>query len=165
MYRVYIADLESYNNGELEGIWIKLPMEYEELKEIIKYNEYAIHDYELPFYISEYQNIYVLNSLLNFAEENNIPGEGLRHIDRIDNIFNFDHTEIRNIWYNTGTINALTRKDFAQEYIELLYQEVMEQLPWEVSGSINYEIVYDKLEMTMLITESREEDLFYYTLK
>ena len=34
-FRVYIVDLEAYNNGEFKGEWVNLPMDEEELHEVI----------------------------------------------------------------------------------------------------------------------------------
>lgn len=51
--RVYIANLGKYNEGELVGAWFTPPVDYDEMAERIglngNYEEYAIHDYELPF--------------------------------------------------------------------------------------------------------------------
>ncbi len=51
--RVYIANLGKYNEGELVGAWFEPPIDFDEVKERIglndQYEEYAIHDYELPF--------------------------------------------------------------------------------------------------------------------
>lgn len=56
--RIYIANLGKYNEGELVGAWFTPPVDFEEVKERIglndEYEEYAIHDYELPFEIDEY---------------------------------------------------------------------------------------------------------------
>lgn len=56
--RVYIVNLEAYNEGKPIGDWFTLPVDYDELKERIElkdtYEEYAIHDYELPFHIDEH---------------------------------------------------------------------------------------------------------------
>ena len=50
--RIYIANLGKYNEGELVGAWFTFPIDFEEVKEKIglndEYEEYAIHDYELP---------------------------------------------------------------------------------------------------------------------
>ena len=50
--RVYIANLGKYNEGELVGAWFTPPVDYDEMAERIglngNYEEYAIHDYELP---------------------------------------------------------------------------------------------------------------------
>lgn len=50
--RIYITNLGKYNEGELVGAWFTPPVDFEEVKERIglndEYEEYAIHDYELP---------------------------------------------------------------------------------------------------------------------
>lgn len=59
--RIYIANLGKYNEGELVGDWFTPPVDYDEMAERIglndEYEEYAIHDYELPFEIDEYTPI------------------------------------------------------------------------------------------------------------
>lgn len=59
--QVYIANLGKYNEGELVGAWFTPPIDWDEVKERIglndEYEEYAIHDYELPFDIEEYTPI------------------------------------------------------------------------------------------------------------
>lgn len=65
--KIYVADLYYYNNGNLKGKWITLPIDEDDLKEEMKFfknNDYAIHDYESPFTISEYDNIFKLNELV-----------------------------------------------------------------------------------------------------
>lgn len=83
--KVYVANLGKYNEGELVGDWISLPVENEELEKFLSEKvgieldpeaafekgmrgenvceEWAIHDYESPFFdsIDEYANIYLLN--------------------------------------------------------------------------------------------------------
>lgn len=64
--KIYIANLAKYNEGKLVGEWLTLPLSREELEERIdeilgEDEEYAIHDYEAPFYISEYDNVYRIN--------------------------------------------------------------------------------------------------------
>ena len=60
--QVYIANLGKYNEGELVGAWFTFPIDFEEVKEKIglndEYEEYAIHDYELPFTVDEYTSAY-----------------------------------------------------------------------------------------------------------
>ena len=71
--RVYIANLGKYNEGELVGAWFTPPVDFDEVKERIglndEYEEYAIHDYELPFEIDEYTPIEEINRLCSLAEE------------------------------------------------------------------------------------------------
>ena len=73
--RIYIANLGKYNEGELVGAWFTPPVDFEEVKERIglndEYEEYAIHDYELPFEIDEYTPIEEVNRLCEMVE--NLP--------------------------------------------------------------------------------------------
>ena len=68
--QVYIANLGKYNEGELVGAWFTFPIDFEEVKEKIglndEYEEYAIHDYELPFTVDEYTSIGELNYPKNY---------------------------------------------------------------------------------------------------
>lgn len=71
--RIYIANLGKYNEGELIGAWFTPPVDYDEVKERIglngQYEEYTIHDYELPFEIDEYTEIEEINRLCGMVEE------------------------------------------------------------------------------------------------
>ena len=71
--RIYISNLGKYNEGELMGAWFNPPVDLDEVKERIglndEYEEYAIHDYELPFEIDEYTPIEEINRLCGLAEE------------------------------------------------------------------------------------------------
>ena len=71
--QVYIANLGKYNEGELVGAWFTFPIDFEEVKEKIglndEYEEYAIHDYELPFTVDEYTSIGELNRLWEMVSE------------------------------------------------------------------------------------------------
>lgn len=66
--RVCIANIsECYNEGELVEAWFEPPIDFDEVKERIGLNswsdEYAIHNYELPFDIDEYTPIEEINRL------------------------------------------------------------------------------------------------------
>lgn len=72
---MYIANLGKYNEGELVGAWFTPPIDFDEVKERIGLNdEYAIHDYELPFEIEEYTDFEEINRLCSLVEE--LEGEG-----------------------------------------------------------------------------------------
>lgn len=55
------------------GAWFTFPIDFEEVKEKIglndEYEEYAIHDYELPFTVDEYTSIGELNRLWEMVSE------------------------------------------------------------------------------------------------
>ena len=71
--KVYLTNLGKYNEGELIGEWVDLPVSDEELKAVFNrigindyYEEYFITDYETDIdglYIGEYENISYLNDL------------------------------------------------------------------------------------------------------
>jgi antirestriction protein len=77
--KLYIADLAAYNAGKLVGQWVELPVDEEELDEIIDRlthggtQDYAIHDYEAPFKIGEYDSPYKLNELAEKLEDTHVP--------------------------------------------------------------------------------------------
>ncbi|OMK44309.1 hypothetical protein BER30_000392 [Clostridioides difficile] len=73
MLNIYITNLGKYNEGELIGEWAELPVNEEELQEILdrigineEYEEYFITDFETDIEgleISEHSNIEQLNEL------------------------------------------------------------------------------------------------------
>ena len=87
MLNVWIGNLGKYNEGELIGEWLELPVSKKELNTFLKekvglqltqaevekalakdgvcYEEYMINDYEtdLPIRVSEYSNLMMLNLL------------------------------------------------------------------------------------------------------
>jgi len=77
--RIYVANLRAYNEGELKGAWFDLPVEWEDVvqevfdeDELDEYGnpkgDFAIHDYELPFDISEHANLFVLNDIADVMQ-------------------------------------------------------------------------------------------------
>ena len=74
MLNIYLTNLGKYNEGELIGEWVELPVSQEELQKVFErigineeYEEYFITDYECDFYqVGEYEN---LNSLNEMAEQ------------------------------------------------------------------------------------------------
>ena len=67
--KIYLTDLNKYNEGYLVGEWIQLSCDCTYLNLIINEltsngeTDYAIHDYELPFSITEYTNPHKINNL------------------------------------------------------------------------------------------------------
>lgn len=70
---IYLSNLSRYTEGRENGRWLALPMESEKLEkifaEIVGQNqEYIILDYNAPFEISEYENIFALNEFMENVE-------------------------------------------------------------------------------------------------
>lgn len=74
--KIFLTNLGKYNEGELVGKWISLPISSEELAEVLleigidgaEYEEYFITDYEAPFTIGEYDNLERLNEIAEDLE-------------------------------------------------------------------------------------------------
>lgn len=78
MIKIFLTNLGKYNEGELVGEWVELPISNEELQEVFKrisidgkeYEEYFITDYECDFYeVGEYENLDTLNEIAERIEE------------------------------------------------------------------------------------------------
>lgn len=71
--RIYLANLRKYNEGEIVGGWFTPPIEVEDVKEHLglndEYEEFAVHDYKLPFDIEEYTSIQEINRLCEMVSE------------------------------------------------------------------------------------------------
>lgn len=90
--KVFVSNLAKYNAGELNGQWTSLPVD-DVNKDILDkldlggnskhgyHDEWFISDYEAPFKISEYADLYQLNELANSLLENNI--------DTLEDAYNF----------------------------------------------------------------------------
>lgn len=67
--KIYLSNLSRYVEGRENGKWLQLPMDSDKLQsiynEIVGENqEYIILEYDAPFNISEYENIFDLNEML-----------------------------------------------------------------------------------------------------
>ena len=73
LLKVFVTNLGKYNEGELIGEWVSLPVDENELEEVLErigineeYEEYFITDYETDLdglKVGEYSNISELNEL------------------------------------------------------------------------------------------------------
>ena len=62
----------------------------------------------------------------------------------------------------TITGRGSTRTVDADDMYEF-YEELIEDMPWELSYSIDYDTVFNKLQMTMSITKNPDDEIFYYS--
>lgn len=130
-WKLYIANLGKYNEGRLVGEWFTVPVNMEEVREKIglndEYEECAIHDYELPFEIGEYESIERINSLyhqLEDADEDVLADlkDLLRVFDSVEELIE----NLDNLIFYKG-VDAL--EDLAAELVEAgCFGKVSEQL-------------------------------------
>lgn len=67
--KIYLSNLSRYVEGRENGKWLRLPMDTDKLQSIYndivgKNQEHIILDYDASFNISEYENIFALNEIL-----------------------------------------------------------------------------------------------------
>jgi len=117
--RIYVADLAEYNNGTLKGIWIDLPCDniMDKVQEMLGSNEeWAIHDYELPFNISEYEDLEEINDIAREYED-------LEECDikRVNYLINDQGVNFKRAiceYENVDIYENMTLEDLAYELVE-----------------------------------------------
>ena len=149
--QVYIVNLGNYNQGKADsGRWFHLPLDFDEIQEALQLGkngqseEYAIHDYELPVRISEYESISSLNQLY----------ENLLTIS--DTPFYPIIQELLDEWFNNveelaGNIDNLIYYD-TNSMSELVAEEIGDgtlfgELPTNVLYYLDYEKIARDLEI------------------
>lgn len=73
--KIYLSNLEKHIEENENGKWLALPMEFEKLNKVFntivgKGQESIILDYNAPFEISEWENVFSLNEFLQDINEN-----------------------------------------------------------------------------------------------
>ena len=139
--RIYVANLAKYNDGTLNGIWINLPMDEDDLMESIQVmlgddEEWAIHDYEAPFAINETDEIERLNEIAQVLEDSSEDKNVIMAI-----LGNWTDIE-----YGIGIIqdgeyvvytNCSDMGDVAQEVLE--EQGTLDSMPEELRSYFDYD--------------------------
>jgi antirestriction protein len=124
--KVFLTNLGMYNEGYFVldiGRWVELPIDDEEIKDILKqinvvpnskYEEFFITDFESPFPVGEYENIFELNKLAESIED--LDDEVVKAIYS----FTQDQNETVEIIQNESYVwhSGMTLKDYAEQRIE-----------------------------------------------
>ncbi|MGL5723722.1 antirestriction protein ArdA [Cetobacterium sp.] len=168
--RIYIADLLAYNDGLLKGEWIKLPAEETEIQKVLNRHtqngkgDFAIHNWELDFEISEYADPFKINEACKLIQEYKLNESLLSHIELAfdKTILELDERALQYVLEETNTIEVDCDEGFAREYFEDCERQ-LDFLPWELTSCINYDIVFSKLEHSLVITEHLNRPLYYYS--
>ena len=155
--QVYIANLGKYTEGELVGAWFTPPICHEEVAEKIglssEYEEYAIHDYELPFKIGEYTSIDEINRLCALVEEL----EGTLLYDVLEELLSSgcfhgveDLVEKQDDIRHWAGCNAMS--DIAYECVEEGY---LGEIPERIQMYIDYEALGRDMELNGTFIDTR----------
>lgn len=125
--QVYVANLGKYNEGELVGSWFTPPIDFDDLAEKIglnnEYEEYAIHDYELPFDVDEYTPITEINRLCEGISE--LEGTAIYE----------ELKEIKSMWFNSFD-ELIDNKDDIISYSDCDSMEDVARYLIEESGQL-----------------------------
>ena len=162
--RIYVADLKDYNEGHLCGFWLDLNSKdsediQTEISDFLKrrtketnelHEEYAIHDYELPFTISEWPDFDDLVETLEAIEEhgeayeayqNNQNGNGT--LEHFENSYCTCTDDLKE--YAVDSFIELNNiDDHVRSYLDedhILYNFEIENTTIEYNGT--YYIFYD----------------------
>ncbi len=149
--RIYIADLAAYNNGYLVGSWIDLPSSdiwaevqkildqgtsirvFEGVYDGVPSEEWAIHDYEAPFRINEYDDLDTINKI---AEEFDKLDD--QDIKKVSYLVNYQGEDM---------IKAMQHYEDVDIYEDMSYEDLAEQLideSWNVPEHLESYIDYSR---------------------
>lgn len=138
--RIYVANLAAYNDGRLVGEWIDLPIDADELQAKLDEiagehgDELAIHDYEAPWKIGEYDNITEINELAErYAEVDEDEFEAIAEAT------GYDASEILDI-IDSGdyTIYDGDLSDVAEQMVD---EGLFGEIPESIARYIDYEAI------------------------
>ena len=168
--RIYIADLAAYNNGYLVGDWIDLPSSdiwadvqkvldqgtsirvFEGVYDGVPSEEWAIHDYEAPFRIGEYDDLDSINKL---AEEFDQMDD--QDIKKVSYLVNYQGEDM---------IKAVQHCDDVEVYEDMSYNDLAEHLvdeTWNVPEHLENYIDYDKFAGELEMDYAQVGNDLYYS--
>ncbi|MBQ3161837.1 MAG: antirestriction protein ArdA [Oscillospiraceae bacterium] len=130
LLKVFITNLGKYNEGELIGEWVSLPVDESELEEVLErigineqYEEYFITDFETEIdglNVDEYSNIEELNELAEQLE--NLDEYDLEKVGAIIEAYGADLQEAIEDIDNYTYYNGKTLEEVAYEIVEECYE-------------------------------------------
>ena len=158
--RVYITDLEAYNNGHLVGSWYELPMSEEELAQAIQnelqkgqtickhthlHEEYFISDFECDYLkIDEYDSLTTLNETAQKIEILEIQEKTAVKLMLENYIINSIEDAIENL-DNMICTGESKMEDIAYNYIE--ESGALQNMPESLQGYFDYEALGRDMEI------------------
>lgn len=144
--KLYVANLAMYNDGKLVGEWLTLPMNLEELAERLRCilgedQECAIHHYEGPFSISEYDDIYRLNDIAIVLAHNDsrVVVALSECLDNVDEVVRLLESGDYSVYFDVGNLC-----DVAADMVDEGY---FSPIPPSLSCYIDYEKIAGDLKM------------------
>jgi len=145
MIKIYYQSLKTH-----EGKWIELPMDEDELEEIINTvsgkHEAIITDYEGPIKVDEYANLQQLNTLVKelkeTAEDTGIGEEELQALLEV-----VDDPEEALQYIEDGAVRFYRAESWADLAMDLVYDYDWMEIPEHLRVYIDYEKLGRELEL------------------
>jgi hypothetical protein len=159
MFKVYISNLAAYTRGILKGEWLTLPMSEEQLQTAIKRvlgtdEEYLITDYELPFEISEYENLKELNNKIVELQELEFDPEELSALFKSSTCGDWKETAQIIIGGDysllevTEKVQYMDGSDIAYKLYEEEYISFLGEIPGNLIDYIDWDQVWRECNIT-----------------
>ena len=155
--KVYITDLEAYNNGHLVGSWYQLPMNEDLLAESIEnelqrgkeicesehhHEEYFITDYECEYMeIEEYSNLTELNEIAEKMETLN-SSDIKKFKALIDEGYDFEYSF--NSYEDVEIYEEMNMNELAELFVE---DGLFGDIPKALINYIDYDAIARDLSM------------------
>ena len=136
--KIYLSNLSKYIEGRENGRWLQLPMDQDKLESIYndiigKNQEHIILDYDAPFNISEYENIFALNEILENISDCGLDDDMLTALFKV----NPDYDEVLEAIEN-GTYDIINVDEVSSGWSAALDRE-------EIFGMVLNEEGYNNL--------------------
>lgn len=147
--QVYIVNLGKYNEGHLVGAWFTPPIDLEDMKERIglndTYEEYAIHDYELPFSVGEYTSIDEINRLCEMVNE--LEGSSL--YDELSAVQGMWFSSLEELLENKDDIICYDDCDSMESVAQYYVEETgsLGEIPSNLQNYIDYQALGRDMEI------------------
>lgn len=157
MIKLYVQSIAKYHKG-IAGKWLELPMEQEKLEKEIQNilgdtEEYFITDYDSPFDISEFANVFELNETIQEIQDLNIDKEGFTALCKCHT--SCDYKEVLgDILEKNFTLVDVTKNTFQDEadIAFTLYEEDLllwlHEIPENLIDFIDWESVWRNCNIT-----------------
>lgn len=156
---IYLSNLARYTEGKENGRWLQLPMESTRLEKVFaeivgKDQEHIILDYNAPFEVSEYENIFALNEFMETLEDCGLDENGLKAIFAVSDTKEEAINAIENGCYSIVDVDAVS-EGWAISYGDELFGRVLNEegynnlfknsIPEEMLDYMDWENIYNCL--------------------
>ena len=145
--KVWVGNLGKYNEGNLVGRWIELPIDEDDLEKVLEsigidneeYEEIFIADYDLPFDSSEFGEYTSIERLNDIAERYDCLSDDEKEVFneisdefKLDEAFDIIENEDYVIYYDCDNMG-----DVAEQYIDDI--GLLSDVPSDLVGYFDYQ--------------------------